>query len=64
MILQIVKELEAKNHSLYIDKRHNSVINEASRAIQSPCTVAFFLLISLLDGYSFANVHVKGIVAF
>ena len=24
MILQIAKELEAKNHFLYIDKRHNS----------------------------------------
>ena len=38
--------------------------NKASQAIQSSCTVLFFLLISLLDVYSFANVHVKGIVAF
>ena len=38
--------------------------NKASQAIQSLHTVQFFLLISLLDGYSFANVHVKGIVAF
>ena len=38
--------------------------NKASQAIQSPRTVPFFLLISLLDGYSVANVHVKGIVAF
>ena len=37
---------------------------KASQAKQSPRTVPFFLLISLLDGYSFANVHVKGIVAF
>ena len=37
-------------------------INKASQAIQSHRTVSFFLLISLLDGYSFANVHVKGIV--
>ena len=36
--------------------------NKASQAIQSPRTVLFFLLISLLDVYSFANVHVKGIV--
>ena len=27
MILQIAKELEAKNHFLYIDKCHNSVMN-------------------------------------
>ena len=38
--------------------------NKASQAIQSPRTVPFFLLVSLLDGYSFANVLVKGIVAF
>ena len=40
------------------------IANKASQAIQSPCTVPFFLLVSLLDGYSFANVIVKGIVAF
>ena len=38
--------------------------NKASQAIQYPRTVLFFLLISLLDGYSFAYVHVKGIVVF
>ena len=38
--------------------------NKASQAIQSPRTVPFFLLFSLLNGYSFANVHVKGSVAF
>ena len=38
--------------------------NKASQAIQSPRTVPFFLLVSLLDGYTFANVLVKGIVAF
>ena len=38
--------------------------NKASQAIQSPRTVSFFLLVSLLDGYSFPNVLVKGIVAF
>ena len=37
--------------------------NKASQAIQSPRTVPFFLLVSLLDGYSFPNVLVKGIVA-
>ena len=39
-------------------------VNKASQAIQSPRTVPFFLLVSLLDGYSFANVLVKNIVAF
>ena len=39
-------------------------LNKASQAIQSPRTVPFFLLVSLLDGYSFPNVLVKGIVAF
>ena len=39
-------------------------VNKASQAIQSPRTVPFFLLVSLLDGYSFPNVLVKGIVAF
>ena len=38
--------------------------NKASQAIQSPRTVPFFLLVSLLDGYSFPNVLVKNIVAF
>ena len=41
-----------------------SIKNKASQAIQSPRTVPFFLLVSLLDGYSFPNVLVKGIVAF
>ena len=41
-----------------------AAINKASKAIQSPRTVPFFLLISMLDGYSFAYVHVMGIVAF
>ena len=38
--------------------------NKVSQAIQSPHTEPFFLLISLLDGYLFANVHVKGIIEF
>ena len=42
----------------------NIVYNKASQAIQSPSTVPFFLLVSLLEGYSFPNVLVKGIVAF
>ena len=42
----------------------NFVGNKASQAIQSPRTVPFFLLVSLLDGYSFPNVLVKNIVAF
>ena len=41
-----------------------NLYNKASQAIQSPRTVPFFLLVSLLDGYTFANVLVKGIVAF
>ena len=48
-----------KNYVKYYEK-----VNKASQAIQSPRTVPVFLPISLLDGYSFANVHVKGIVAF
>ena len=40
------------------------ITNKASQAIQSPRTVPFFFLASLLDGYSFPNVLVKGIVAF
>ena len=43
-------------------KKHR--MNKASQAIQSPRTVPFFLLVSSLDGYSFPNVLVKGIVAF
>ena len=37
---------------------------KALQAIQSPRPVPFFLLVSLLDGYSFPNVLVQGIVAF
>ena len=44
--------------------KRDANINKASQAIQSPRTVPFFLLVSLLDGYSFPNVLVKGIVAF
>ena len=36
MILQIVKELEAKNHFLYIDKCRNSVINYQNLHINNP----------------------------
>ena len=36
MILQIVKELEAKNHVLYNDKCHNSVINVRNLPINNP----------------------------
>ena len=52
-------------HSLcYLMKLMTFYNNKASQAIQSPRTVPFFLLVSLLDGYSFPNVLVKGIVAF
>ena len=43
---------------------HSHKKNKASQAIQSPRTVLLFLLMSLLDVYSLANVHVKVIVAF
>ena len=36
MKLQIVKELEAKNHFLYIDKCQNSVINYENLPIYNP----------------------------
>ena len=36
MILQIVKELEAKNHFLYNNKCHNSVINYRNLPINGP----------------------------
>ena len=36
MILQIVKELEAKNHFWYIAKCHNSVINYPNLPINNP----------------------------
>ena len=49
---------------LLADPNSNFDLNKASQAIQSPRTVPFFLLVSLLDGYSFPNVLVKGIVAF
>ena len=48
----------------YSTVNKNVIYNKASQAILSPRTVPFFLLVSLLDGYSFANVLVKGIVAF
>ena len=51
------------NHSIG-DLNEERTVNKALQAIQSPRTVPFFLLVSLLDGYSFPNVLVKGIVAF
>ena len=45
-------------------EHNNNDINKALQAIQSPRTVPFFLVVSLLDGYSFPNVLVKGIVEF
>ena len=51
---------EGSQHMILL--RNNK--NKASQAIQSPRTVPFFLLVSLLDKYSFPNVLVKGIVAF
>ena len=54
-----------RNHegSTFTEKDRNK-LNKASHAIQSPRNVPFFLLVSLLDGYSFPNVLIKGIVAF
>ena len=51
---------EGSQHMVLIRNKKN----KASQAIQSPRNVPFFLLVSLLDGYSFPNVLVKGIVAF
>ena len=36
MTFQIEKELEAKNHFWYIDKCHNSVINNRNLPINNP----------------------------
>ena len=53
-----------KGEAYYKRCKEKHITNKASQAIQSPRTVPFFLLVSLLDGYSFPNVLVKGIVAF
>ena len=58
LLYTVVEISLTKNVERKIDKY------KASQAIQSPRTVPFFLLVSLLDGYSFPNVLVKGIVAF
>ena len=62
------KNLEemAKEADLFAEARGGvyTCVNKASQAIQSPRTLPFFLLVSFLDGYSFPNVLVKGIVAF
>ena len=67
--LIIQKLLFTKDFGIYdflknYDTFGHKIIYKASQAIQSPRTVPFFLLVSLLDGYSFPNVLVKGIVAF
>ena len=54
----------AYSPNISVVKNGSFMRNKASQAIQSPRTVPFFLLVSLLDGYSFPNVLVKGIVAF
>ena len=59
----LLREVDLRPLYLTI-RNHNLNFNKASQAIRSPRTVPFFLLISLLDGYSFANVDIKGIVAF
>ena len=62
----VLKQFKKQNWTPCLtDKEMIDVINnKASQAIQSPRTVPFFLLVSLLDGYSFPNVLVKGTVAF
>ena len=60
---------EYTQYTIFQYKKENipklsQICNKGSQAIQSPRTVPFFLLVSLLDGYSFPNVLVKGIVAF
>ena len=61
MKFSYTKNMESE---FFFIKNPNLTKNKASQAIQSPRTVSFFLLVSLLDGYSFPNVLVKGIVAF
>ena len=61
---KVIKLINIQLFQHHATQPQNTLKNKASQAIQSPRTVPFFLLISLLDGYSFANVHVKGIVAF
>ena len=62
LLLQGLSEPELYGDMVFKFKK--IIGNKASQAIQSPRTVPFFLLVSLLDGYSFPNVLVKGIVAF
>ena len=59
VVMKMGTQQQHNNQDRYVNK-----LNKASQAIQSPRTVPFFLLVSLLDGYSFPNVLVKGIVAF
>ena len=58
---RLLETVQKWGHNMFLCRIN---INKASQAIQSPRTVPFFLLVSLLDGYSFPNVLVKGIVAF
>ena len=63
-MISILKISKGNNSAKRYNLITNHIQNKASQAIQSPRTVPFFLLVSLLDGYSFPNVLVKGIVAF
>ena len=58
--LELVQDIIILN--ICVKQNQNRPINKASQAIQSPRPVLFFLLIALLDVFSF--VHVNGIVAF
>ena len=59
-----LKNVKIRLSDYKMTSKKNFNDNKASQAIQSPRTVPFFLLVSFLDGYSFPNVLVKGIVAF
>ena len=62
----MVRLTDRPDMTLDVYRGHKTTIQQqqgiASDTI--PSHVPFFLLVSLLDGYSFANVLVKGIVAF
>ena len=60
-LIETVETVQMRCHNIFLCRINK---NKASQAIQSPRTVPFFLLVSLLDRYSFPNVLVKGIVAF
>ena len=57
MILQIVEELEAKNHFLTTDKCHNSVINYRNMPINNPKR-------DILDTNAYAKFECKSVYKY